>query len=583
MSQKDEIHVEGRVHLGEILELEEIEPPGEAFEYDIDYAEGSLLPGALRSPVWYPSASRSKREDFVHKLQRSGQQLFLVDDGLLLQYGILGGPGSGKTNLLTYLLRQLVSLHADRGTHKFGGIILDPKAALINDVRKAFQEAGRDQDLVVINSRELRESGGLNLIDCMLAPNDLGKTLVLAAQSTGVAGREPFWNLQMSNAFGAILYLLEFLHGRKPTLKEMMDTTLGSARDKKEGNGQEAKAPPGDMRYNRSQQGPRAGVQEKPGTLLDKLIAEVTTKLQQDEAVATKKLQQAEAEKAVEQLNSARTELENLQDPVIRAEVLSRHGQADPKNRITVEQFIEKAYGLFRDSAFKCYSTPNAATAKIPGTTASNLYDQVVNEGKVILVSPAPQELELSSILPALVKLIFQRVVGSRFERFREGPITNKVRPLLFMADEYHMVATQIEGEPVGDGQYFSTARQFGGLCLVATQTVHQLESSGLKETWEAVFGTLAAVIGMKQQDPDTIEYLQKRGGKKDVLQTTKGYSIAKGDVTVSESSQRIEVPEIPATGLRAFCQGNAVVIGTTTDHKKPSTIRYMHVPEVGK
>jgi F0F1-type ATP synthase membrane subunit b/b' len=584
MRTKRQIHVESELHLGEILELVEI-ASGASIRRRSDSSINPLLEAHKLLPVQHPaSPTRSKLEDFIHELRPSGNQLFLENEGGLLQCGILGGPGSGKTNLLIYLMRQLISLHADQPAHKFGGIILDPKAMLVHDVQQVFKEAGREQDLLIVNSQMLRERGGINLIDCMLAANDLGKALVLAAQSTGMGGREPSWNMhwnvhQMSNAFGAILYLLEFLHGRKPTLKEMMETALGNARDDKEAATVETKVSFQEAKKNVAKQ-------------LEKLIEKCRRKLKEEEADAEKKHQQAKAdadqaalhptparqkaEEAAAQLKEARKKLEQLQDAEIRAEVLSQHGQADPKNRLMVEQFMEKAFSLFRDSAYSCYSTLHSSTTA-SDAPLSNLYDQAVNDGKVILVSPSPQEAELSAILPVLVKLIFQRVVMSRFERFTEGKLRNKVRPLLFVADEYHTVATQIEGER-GDAEYFSLAPQYGGLSLVAAQSVKQLQTSGLKETWETVFGTLAAVIGLRQEDANTIEYLQRRGGKKQGLQTIQTDFIAEGKVT-STHTQRVEVPNIPTTALKAFKQGDAVVIATTSDHKAPCAIRFIHVP----
>ena len=489
------------------------------------------MPPHERTPLVSPSADRSSRLDFSYALKPSGEGLNMTDGGLTLQYGVLGGPGSGKTNLLIYMLRQIIAHRADRRdrarfdpSRKFGGIILDPKAALIKDVRRIFKEADRENDLVVLNSRELAREGGINVIDCMLAPRDLAKILVLAAQSGGIGARDPYWLQQMTSALGAIMTLFELVENRKPTLADVISAAVGSVETT----------------------GPR-GTRREPA--LNKLIRDAEEKL-------------ARGSEIVSTLIAARNRLEEL----------SRHAGADPKSRVTVEQFIEQAFGLFREPDLQWYSCTHA-------DGESNLYDDIIDEGKVVLVSPGPQELTLSSILPALVKLIFQRTVRSRFDRYQNWELHNCERPVLFLADEYHNVATQIEGETIGDSDYFSMAREAGGLCIVATQTVKQLETSGLKDTWEAVFGTLAAVIGMKVEDADTIAYLQKRGGKKEVLQTTQGFSVAQGEVTITDNSQWVEVPKIPEDALKRFRKGYAVVIGSISGQDTPASIDYLKVP----
>jgi hypothetical protein len=528
------VEVEGKVHLGERLDLELVQPPRDDLSSDPDYVEGSRLPPHERTPLLSPAADRSKRADFVYRLKPSGDGLFMADGGLTLQYGILGGPGSGKTNLLIYMLRQVISHCADRRdpmrfdpSRKFGGIILDPKAALIEHVRRVFKEAGREDDLVVLNSRELVRAGGVNVIDCMLAPRDLAKILVLAAQSGGVGARDPYWFQQMTSALGAIMTLFELVEKRKPGLADVISTAVGTVEVDVEVRGQKVK-------------------RREPALNVFIRKAEEELKPKPD---------------AVSELTSAR----------IRLEELCRHAAADPKGRVTVEQFIEQAFGLFREPDYACYSVPGAS-----GRT--NFYDDIIDEGKVVLVSAGAQELTLSSILPSLVKLIYQRTVLSRFERFHKWELHNRERPLLFLADEYHTVATQIEGERVGDSEYFSMARQMGGLCLVATQTVQQLKNSGLKDTWEGVFGTLAAVIGMKGEDADTIAYLQKRGGKKEVLQMTQGFSVAK-EITVTENTQWVEVPKIPEDALKQFRKGDAVIIGSITGQEAAASISYLKVP----
>ena len=519
------VEVKGIVHIGEILKDREIAPEIDTVSCDADDVEDSVLPPHERTQILSMGTEKTRRSQYVHELERTGEDLSITDNGLALQYGIFGEPGSGKSNLLIYLLNQIVAHRSrvdPRGhdpDRQFGGIILDPQAALVDDVRRVFAAAGRDDDLVVINSRVLTRNGGINLIDCALSPRDLAKAIVVAAQSAGAGSSDPYWFQQMANIFGAVLTILDTLEpGRKPTLDRLVETALGQVTV--------------------------AGSRTEPA--LERLVRDAERRVGRSDDPGDK---------------DVRTAIDGLR----------RHLAADPKNRISVEQFTEQAFGLFRKAAYQCYSAESCG--------GRSPYDQIIDDGKFLLVSPGPQEIELSSTLPTLVKLLFQRTVVSRFERYRDFQLTNRIRPVLFLADEYHTVATQLPGEVMGDSYYFSTARKYGGLCLVATQTVQQLQASSLGDNWRAIYGTLAAIIGMKVGDPDTIAYLQERGGKVEMLEITQGDSSKQGDVTVSDNYKRTEVSEISADALKQFGLGDAVVIGTTGP-KAPASIHYVHVPE---
>jgi type IV secretory pathway TraG/TraD family ATPase VirD4 len=291
---------------------------------------------------------------------------------------------------------------------------------------------------------------------------------------------------------------------------------------------------------------------------LEQLINKAAQRLPSDDAALEGK----------PELQDARTVLENLRRYASQAS-----GRSDAKERAVVEQFVEQAFSIFRLAENECYSKNAAAGAR-------SLYDQIIEDGKVLLVSPGPQKLTLSRILPSLMKLIFQRTVLSRFDRWRSGALRNKVRPVLFMADEYHTVATQLEGVPFGDSEFFSQARQFGALCFVATQSVEQLQRSGLGDAWKAVFATLAAVVFMRGQDPATRQYLEDLAGPREFRLRRRDHSRNEGKDGLSWSVELVEGPAIPKGLLEVFTRGDAVVVGTTEGNTVPTTIRYLTVPK---
>jgi hypothetical protein len=523
--EKLEVDVQGRIELGAELMLKSGDPFGgekQAVRRKYATTEGISWTELQSSVAPHLDVDRRLLEP---KLVPGAQPLWMSNQGLVLQYGILGGPGSGKTNLMMHVLHQIMAVERGDPARKYGGLILDPKAALIGEVRAIFHRVGRDKDLIVVNEQDLAKEG-VNVVDCTLAPTDLGEALVLAARSAGIGASEPFWLQQMSKVFGSIIALMRYLNPNEaPTLRQIMDMAVGETH----------------------------GLVSRT-TNLQGLIGQARAKMRKDERGPDDPA-----------LCNVRVELE----------IVERYaGAADPKQRQVVSQIMEQAFSIFRLAEHACYSV-NA-----PGK--QSLYDQIIEDGKVLLVSVGPQKLTLSRVLPSLMKLIFQRTVLSRFDRYRSGDprIRNKVRPVLFLADEYHTVATQIEGVPFGDSEFFSQARQFGALCLVATQSVEQLQRSGLGDAWKAVFATLAAIVFMRGQDPATRRYLEEIAGPRDYRVRKRDHSRNEGKDGVSWSVEQIEAPAIPKGLLEGFVRGDAVVVGTAEGNTVPTSIRYAKVPK---
>jgi len=518
---KPEIHVRGEVNLGNELTLERVSAVDarSARKGPRRVAPTSSPADRVRAPSYGGGSLEYLPES--HELRPGRASLALKDDGLVLQYGIVGKPGCGKTHLLMHLLRQIIAHEARHPDRTYGGLILDPKSALIEEVREAFRRAGRKDDLVVISTAELRGTGGVNVIDCMLSPGGLAQTLVLAARSAGLGASDPFWLQQMATAFGALLTLMKLQdRRRRPTLARLMRLATGS--------------------------------NESGRPALDPYLKEAEISLKG----------RSEAEKAVSDFRTAVDEL--------RAHAASGAASADARTRLTVEQFMQQAFRVFGQEDYQCYSSDTP--------TSRTLYDRILEEGKVVLVSVGADEVELTSLLPALVKLIFQRTVISRFARYRRGDLMTCERPLLFMADEYHTVATKVAGM-FGDSDFFSLAREFGALCFVATQSLQQLVVSPLEDAWKAIFDVLSAVIVMSGNDPETKKYVDELAGKKVVTLRKRTRSISDGKETTSVADERLELPVIPVGTLQLLKQGEAIVIGKIGGQKEPATVRYVGVP----
>lgn len=519
------VEVTGRIHLGHELEL--VQKPSRTLSHSSTFQVGRPIG---MPPVDYlprrssPGDLPAQRLDY--SLTPTDAQVFIEDKGLVASYGIFGAPGSGKTNLLLYLLHQMLSMNADKPEMKYGALILDPKATLIDDVRQIVHLAGREADLVVINTDELNSrKESVNIINSGLDPYELGLQLVLAAQASGVATSDPYWLLAWGNLFGAACYLLS-QEKDAVTIKKLMDSVL----------------------------------------IKEKITGEKS------------------AERPIQRLARLRhAELGNLpedeqQDLLVAINQIENFFGQENDNIATIENIIFRAYSPFQFSRLRCYSP---VESRALSRRKPSFYDQIIEEGKIVLVSLSPAEAMLAKTLSTLVKCLFQRSVLSRAERYRARKIHNFTRLLILACDEYSQVASEVPGQPSGDGDFFSLARQQRCGGLVATQSVDMLQSSSLKENWRAVFSTFGAKIFMRLADNETAEEATKLAGEMDWQLTSQGSSYSKDGLSTSSNTDLRERKTLPTPLLtQVFKKGDAVIIGSLDGSESQARLRFVHVPK---
>jgi len=520
----------GRIHFGRLLRLEQatqlksstsfrfsVGVPSSGLVSAIDNLMPQVLPGQL--PV----------DRLEWSLKDTSEELYVTDDGLTTSYGIFGSPRSGKTYLLIYLLRQLFSLSADRSDRRFGGLILDPKAELIDEVRAAMTAAKRIDDLVVLNTDELmRLDNSVNIIDAGLDPAELGRVLVLAAQSAGIGASEPFWFGAWSNLFSAAMQVLDWIGEEVTTLRSLLDSVL-----RIEGHDENG----------------------RPERRIQRLARQASQR-------------------------SERLSEERGTDLQLAVEQIEGFYRQDGDNIATVETLIAQAYSGFRQSRWSRYSQREL---KIPGGTRSRFYDEIINDGKVVLVSVSSQDPGMAKVLCTLVKILFQQTVLSRSARVRARTLTNFVRPVLLACDEYSQVASEVPGQPMGDGHFFSLARQNGCMGLIATQSVNVLQASSLKENWRSVFSNFGAKIFMRLSDNETADEASKLAGEADWYVTSLGASQQKDGMTSSRQRELRERKSLPTSVLtQVLVTGQGVFVGSVDGgHSQPGTF-FLSVPRHG-
>src|SRR5580765_2071962 len=128
------IEPQGRIHLGRQLTLEQYVQAAAAmgFQFSTGLPEDGTIP-IFENPSPTANPGELPRQELKYRLRETASELYIENHGLTMSYGIFGAPGSGKTYLMLRLLRQIVALNADDAERKAGALILDPKAALIED------------------------------------------------------------------------------------------------------------------------------------------------------------------------------------------------------------------------------------------------------------------------------------------------------------------------------------------------------------------------------------------------------------------------------------------------------------------
>src|SRR5262245_22539360 len=132
------IKVEGRIHLGHSHDL--VQAP--RAEPDDPFASRGA--GWIREFETVAAARGDARGEVLGSRwsDRPVGDLHIEGDGLVTSFGIFGAPGSGKTVLLMHLLEQVLAHEPGRPSKRYGALILDPKAALRDDVMQIVERTG---------------------------------------------------------------------------------------------------------------------------------------------------------------------------------------------------------------------------------------------------------------------------------------------------------------------------------------------------------------------------------------------------------------------------------------------------------
>ena len=547
---KIKIPADARVHLGKASRLKPVlsmaDSPGLGFTA---LRAATDFVADVDTTYQPDDAGMLPRQRLEYQLTPLEEEVFLEKNGLVTSYGIFGAPGSGKTFLFKYMLRQILALHRSDPDRKVGALILDPKAALIEDIEAIVRlpDVARSDDLVIINAETLirkKQEGvdeDVNVIDCAVDTWALADLLVLAARSAGITASEDYWFLEWANLFGASLFLLNnfYLSGvSKPqdvvTLRQLLNALLIVE--------------------------PGKGADGTPGG--DKGMRGI----------------QLLANEAAKQLMTMDDDARR-DDARLAISQIERFFKADYVH--TIMAFVSRAYGSFQRSGYACFS-PSGRTKG----SRKSFYDRIIEDGKIVLVSVSPADPLVAKTLCTLVKSLFQQTVIQRLDRYMREELHNYQRTVLLGCDEYAEIASEVPGQPMGDGRFFSLAREFGCMGLVATQSVNVLQATSLKENWKSVFSTLGAKIFMRLADNETAKEASELAGKSTWYVTSRGVSHGKEGFGGSEQKSIQQYETLPTeVTTQGFIMGDAVAIGSldggaeSKNGEAPTMLHFFKVP----
>jgi hypothetical protein len=418
-------------------------------------------------------------------------------------YVCFGAPGTGKSFLIRQLLKQL----AQGWDPEWGGLLLDPKQSLLDEIEG-------DPDISLPNSKDKTlETGSrlhivgskqkTNLLCSNLGPRDLGVALALAAESAGISTKEPYWLNELKRIFGAGLALLEIV-GRKLTLLNLAQLLLGLTEEMK-ANGERMSVLEGEL--------------FRSGTLAKTFDNEKARRL--DRAISE----------------------------------LGQFTKSQGQNADTVRSFVSQVLSPFLDPMFDYLSEESVETP---------IADLIIEGGKWVLLHVPKSQLSVSRMVSALAKILFQRAALERPIPVPEDP-AHPARRIFLFVDEYAELASDLPGEGFGDSLFFSQARHFKVLSFIATQGVPMLENSGVKEAWKTILSNSAGKIFFRVADPDTADLASKLLGEGNLIVSDKSVTQSQegGNIQKSEKLERrtILTSDLFTTGLT---RGQFAFLGTT-------------------
>jgi len=196
---------------------------------------------------------------------------------------------------------------------------------------------------------------------------------------------------------------------------------------------------------------------------------------------------------------------------------------------------------------------------------ANTLFTDIIEKGRILLLDfPLSVNGYGAKTIYVLMKLRFMNLVQTR----PTNPKMNQDRPVYFICDEYQNCITK--SGFVSDSNFWDKSRSAKCIGLISFQTVSSIVSAlnGDRATTETILANFRQKIFFANEDPSTIDYIQKIAGKYEQVRTTttEGHSkqsdsFFKKTNNTGTSTTTVQSQIVGAEDIRALQQGAALGI----------------------
>lgn len=462
--------------------------------------------------------------------------LALPERGLHTGVMVLGAIGSGKTTACMYpFAKQVLTYQAQDPTRRIGGLVLEVKGDFCHQVRQILAEAGRPEDYLELSlETDLRYNPLHNDLDAYALAYSIASLL------TNLFGKshEPFWQLAYTNLVKFVILLHQILDGYVTLFDVYRGAIDPSYLESRIKEGEE-RALSGQVAVsfdNFIAVGELEGFPFERLEETDELAAPRSRELL---AVLERHRTPYRAVASATGKQATLTEEQLAQFDAVKRWFEQDWMRMDVKLRTAIVEGVSTFLSLFDDNPTvkRIFCPPKETYDTVANGDgrygrAMPPLAELIEQGKVCALNlPVAANPGLARAIATLLKQDFQRAVLNRIARHATGRID---RHVLFLCDEYHLLATVGENNPNGDEAFLSLSRQAKCIPIVATHSLSSLRSTLPGESWRTLVQTFRTKIFLTLADDFTAKTASELSGREEQLKPNYSLSEQGQDAGIS-------------------------------------------------
>ena len=488
------------------------------------------------------------------------QWLTIPERGLYTGVVVVGAVGSGKTSGCMYpFAEQILAYRHTDPARRIGGLVLEVKGDFCSQVRGLLGRYGREEDYIEIS------------LDGPYCYNPLHNDLDAYALAYGLAsllnnlfgkGKEPFWQQAYTNLVKFIILLHKVLDDYV-TLFDVYECAINA-----------------DLLADKLREGERrfqsaAFVAVDDETFLNCEDLEAFD-FQRDEhsgdmraaigPTLRRHLDREEiphrvfADTGTPLTPADEHETRRAKFEAVRRWFYHDWKRIEPKLRTSIVEGISVFLSLFDDDprVKRVFCPPKACYDPVRNHDGRHgipmpPFSDLIEQGRVCALNfPVAMNPGLARAIGTLMKQDFQRAVLNRIPRLAADP-ANPPRPVLFLADEYHVFATVGESDPSGDEKFFSLLRQARCIPIVATQSISSFRSTLPGESWRTLFQCFRTKIFLTLSDDYSARIASDLCGRDEQVKLNYNISESGQDARVSVLTGRATAHKATVSASKSY------------------------------